>query len=100
MVIEVDVKQETALVRVTGDLDLISRPLLAERLSAALAAGPRRLVLDLAGAGFMDVGSARVVASAGEFLPDGARLIIRRPNPVVRRILELTGYDSGCEIVD
>ena len=98
--IEVDVKQETAVVTVTGDLDLISRPILAERLSAALAAGPRRLVLDLAGVDFMDAGSARVVASAGQFLPEGGRLIVRRANPVVRRVLELTGYDSGCEIVD
>jgi anti-sigma B factor antagonist len=100
VVIEVHVAHGTAVLRVTGDLDLTSRPLLAERLSAALATGPRRLVLDLAGAGFMDAGSARVVASAGEFLPDGARLVIRRPNPVVRRVLALTGYDSGCEIVD
>jgi anti-anti-sigma factor len=98
--IEVDVKHETAVLTVTGDLDLISRPLLAERLSAALAAGPQRLILDLAGASFMDAGSARVVASAGSFLPAGGRLIVRRPNPVVRRVLELTGYDSGCEIVD
>ena len=84
---------------VTGDLDLITRPVLVERLSAVLDARPRRLVLDLAGAGFMDCGSARVVASAARFLPEG-RLIIRRPSPMVRRVLELTGYAAGCEIED
>ena len=82
---------------VTGDLDLITRPVLVERLSAVLDARPRRLVLDLAGAGFMDCGSARVVASAARFLPEG-RLIIRRPSPMVRRVLELTGYAADCEI--
>jgi anti-anti-sigma factor len=82
---------------VTGDLDLITRPVLVERLSAVLGARPRRLVLDLAGAGFMDCGSARVVASAARFLPEG-RLIIRRPSPMVRRVLELTGYAADCEI--
>jgi anti-anti-sigma factor len=82
---------------VTGDLDLITRPVLVERLSAVLGARPRRLVLDLAGAGFMDCGSARVVASAARFLPAG-RLIIRRPSPMVRRVLELTGYAADCEI--
>ena len=97
MVIEVDARQNTAVMVVTGDLDLITRPVLAERLSEALGTRPRRLVLDLAGAGFMDCGSARVVANAGRFLPAGGRLIIRRPSPVVRRVLELTGYDAGCE---
>ena len=82
---------------VTGDLDLITRPVLVERLSAVLDARPRRLVLDLAGAGFMDCGSARVVASAARFLPEG-RLIIRRPSPMVRRVLDLTGYAADCEI--
>jgi anti-anti-sigma factor len=100
VVIEVDVKQETAVLTVTGDLDLTSRPLLAERLTAALAAVPRRLVLDLAGTSFMDAGSARVVASAGQFLACGARLVIRHPNPMVRRVLKLTGYDAGCDIED
>ena len=83
---------------VTGDLDLITRPVLAERLSAVLATSPRWLVLDLAQAGFMDCGSARMVACAGRFLPAGGRLIIRRPSPMVRRVLELTGYAADCEI--
>ena len=98
VVIEVDVRQDTAVLTVTGDLDLITRPLLAERLSAVLGASPRRLVLDLAGAGFMDCGSARMVAGAGRFLPAGGQLIIRHPRPVVRRVLELTGCGAGCQI--
>jgi anti-anti-sigma factor len=97
VVIEVDVRQDATIMVVTGDLDLITRPVLVERLSAVLDARPRRLVLDLAGAGFMDCGSARVVASAARFLPAG-RLIIRRPSPMVRRVLELTGYAADCEI--
>jgi anti-anti-sigma factor len=97
VVVEVDVRPGMAVVMVTGELDLITRPVLAERLSAVLGTRPRRLVLDLAGTSFMDCGSARMIASAGRFLPDG-RLIIRRPSPAVRRVLELTGYDAGCEI--
>ena len=100
VVIEVDVSQDTAVMVVTGDLDLITRPVLAERLSAVLGASPRRLVLDLAASGFMDCGSARVVASAGRFLPEGGRLIIRHASPAIRRVLELTGYVAGLEIED
>jgi anti-anti-sigma factor len=98
VVIEVDVRQDTAVLTVTGDLDLITRPVLAERLSQVLGTSPRRLVLDLAGAGFMDCGSARMVAGAGRFLPAGGRLIIRHPRPVIRRVLELTGCGAGLEI--
>jgi anti-anti-sigma factor len=100
VVIEVDVSQDTATVVITGDLDLITGPVLAERLPAVLGTRPQRLVLDLAGCGFMDCGSARLVASAGKFLPDGGRLIIRSPSPPVRRVFELTGFDVGCEIED
>ena len=69
LLIEVDVSQGGGQMVITGELDLTTRPVLAERLSVVLRTRPRRLVLDLAGAGFMDCGSARLIASAGRFLP-------------------------------
>jgi len=83
---------------ITGELDLTTRPVLAEHLSAVLRTGPRRLVLDMSGTTFMDCGSARLIVSAGRFLPDARRLIIRRPSPPVRRVLGLTGLDADCQI--
>ena len=56
------------------------------------------LVFDLSGTRFMDCGSARLIAAAGQWLPAGGRPVIRRPKPVVRRVLELTGLDMHCEI--
>jgi anti-sigma B factor antagonist len=100
LAINVQASQDTVVMEVTGDLDLITRPIFARRLSEVLAGRPRRLVLDLAGAGFMDCGSARLLASAGQFLPAGGRLVIRRPSPLTRRVLELTGYDAGFEFED
>jgi len=97
-VIEVTVSRDTATVVITGELDLTTRPVLAERLWLALRARPRRLVLDMSGAGFMDCGSARLIASARRFLPDGSRLIIRSPGRAVRRVLELTGFDTDLEV--
>ena len=46
----------------------------------------------------MDCGSARLIASAAQFLPEGGGLIIRRPSRAVRRVLELTRFDAYCEI--
>jgi|SRR5580693_879013 anti-anti-sigma factor len=98
MVIEVDVSQDTTTVVITGELDFTTRPVLAERLSLILRARPRRFVLDMAGTYFMDCGSARLIVSAAQFLPEGRRPIIRHPSRAVRRVLELTGLDAECEI--
>jgi anti-sigma B factor antagonist len=100
VVIEVEVSPDQATVVITGELDLTTQAVLAEHLSLALGARPRRLVVDLAGTGFMDCASARVIACARQFLPDGSRLIIRHPSRAVRRVLELTGFGAGCEIED
>jgi anti-anti-sigma factor len=98
LVIEVKVSQEEATVVITGELDLTSRPILADHLAAVLATRPRRLVLDMSGTAFMDCGSARLIADAGRFLPKGRRLIIRRPSAPVRRVLGLTGVDARCQL--
>jgi len=39
-----------------------------------------------------------MIVATGRSLPPGRRLVIRRPSPAVRRILELTGLDAQCEI--
>jgi anti-anti-sigma factor len=91
--IEVDVSLDTATVLISGELDLVSMPVLAARLSVVLRQRPRRLVLDMAGTTFMDCGCARLLASAGRFLPD-YRPVIRHPGPAIRRVLELTGLDA------
>ena len=83
---------------ITGELDLTTRAVLAEQLSAILRTRPRRLILDLAGAGFIDCGTARLIVSAGQSLSEGTRTVIRRPSRAVRRVLELTGLDASCEI--
>jgi len=98
LMIEVDVSPEGVTMVIAGELDLTTRPVLAEHLSAVLCTRPRRLILDLAGTGFVDCGSARLIVSAGQFLPEGRRPIIRHASRAVRRVLELTGFDAGCEI--
>jgi anti-sigma B factor antagonist len=99
LLVEVEMSEGTVTVVISGDLDLTTRPVLTEHLSLILPTRPRRLVLDMSGAAFMDCGSARLIASTGRFLRDG-RLIIRRPSPAVRRVLQLTGLDAECEIDD
>ena len=96
--IEVETRPGVTTIVVKGELDLVTMPYLATRLTLALRDRPGQLVFDLSGTHFMDCGSARLIAGAGQRLPGGGRPVIRRPAPGVRRVLELTGLDAHCEI--
>jgi anti-anti-sigma factor len=96
--IEVETRPGVTTIVVKGELDLVTMPYLATRLTLALRDRPGRLVFDLSGTHFMDCGSARLIAGAGQRLPGGGRPVIRRPGPGVRRVFELTGLDAHCEI--
>jgi anti-anti-sigma factor len=96
--IEVETGPGLTTIVVKGELDLVTMPYLATRLTLALRDRPGRLVFDLGETHFMDCGSARLIAGAGQRLPGGGRPVIRRPRPGVRRVLELTGLDAHCEI--
>jgi anti-anti-sigma factor len=95
---EVTFSRGTATLVIIGELDLNTMPLLSECLSLILRDKPRRLVVDMARTGFMDCGSARLIVGVARSLPDTGQLVIRRPSPAVRRVLELTTLDVGCEI--
>lgn len=97
LAIQVDVTPERATVVIGGELDLVSMPVLAARLSVVLRRRPRRLILDMAGTTFMDCACTRLLASAGQFLPD-YRPVIRQPTSAVRRVLQLTGLEAEFEI--
>ena len=96
--IEVEARPGVTTIVVKGELDLVTMPYLATRLTLAIRDRPARLVFDLSETLFMDCGSARLIAGAGQRLPGGGRSVIRRPGPGVRRVLELTGLDAHCEI--
>jgi anti-anti-sigma factor len=98
VVIEVESAPGAATIVIRGELDLVTMPFLAEQLTLISRDKPGRLVFDLAGTAFMDCGSARLIAGAGRWLPDGRRPVIRRPGRAVRRVFDLTGLDACCEI--
>jgi len=98
--IEVTFSEETATVLISGELDLVTMAFLADQLTLIARRAPRQIVFDLALASFMDCGSARQIAAAGQLLPDRPRPVIRHARPVVRRIFELSGLDSLCELED
>jgi anti-sigma B factor antagonist len=85
--------ESTVLVRVSGEIDLASAPSLA-RVLAALEEQPNHgaVVLDVARVSYLDAaGIAVVVDHDRRMQAYGARLVLRDPSPLVRRVLEVTG---------
>ncbi|MGW5193984.1 STAS domain-containing protein [Kribbella sp. NPDC004138] len=77
------------MVRVVGDLDLESAPVLTAGLKAQL--GPRPIVLDLSGVEFMDSSGLGVLVGAHKEAAarDGA-LVLAAPSPRVHKIFKVT----------
>jgi anti-anti-sigma factor len=83
----------TVRVAVAGEIDLSTADVLRAELLRALSARlPHRMEVDLAGVTFMDCGGLTVLVVAGKAAArTGCRLQITNPQPIVRRVLDLTG---------
>ena len=80
-------------VAVVGEIDLATADVLHAGLRSVLSAQlPHRVEIDLAGVSFMDcTGLTVLVVARDAALRTGCQLRITNPQPIVRRVLELTG---------
>jgi|GEM_PF-492121 len=83
----------TARVAVTGEIDLATAPAFRETLLGVLHThGPAVLDIDLAGVTFLDcTGIGALVAVRNAAVHAGSHVRVCHPQPIVRRILEVTG---------
>jgi anti-sigma B factor antagonist len=91
----------TAVLRLAGELDLATADLLRERVRALLGPGNdvSKLVLDLAGLEFLDVtGLGALLEARRKLAAVGATLTLRRPRPMVVRMLTLLELDQAMHI--
>lgn len=87
------------VVAVRGECDILTAPLLRERL-LELAGQSARMVVDLSGLEFLDCAGLRALLVGRrcvELL--GGALVITAPSPPVTRVLQLTGLDRDLTIV-
>lgn len=89
-------RQEVVVIR--GELDLATAPLLRAALDTVHARRPRRVEVDLSGVSFLDAHAMTTLVAARRRLgARGATLALHRPSPIVRRVLDLTGFDRVFE---
>src|SRR4051812_11626830 len=99
--VTVSTNGDTATVVMRGEFDLAATHDAARAVEEAENAGPRIVALDLSGLTFMDsTGLEIVLRAARRAFDDGRRLVVQRPSPYVRRLLELTAIDQSLDIVE
>jgi anti-anti-sigma factor len=85
--------------RLIGELDLTTTPILAEALSTLPPQGSQPLLFDLSELTFLDSTGLNLLIRTAQSHP-GGRLRLRSPMPNVRRVLDLAGLGSLFEILD
>jgi anti-anti-sigma factor len=88
-------------IALAGELDLSTVAELEARMAEVSSNGGGELVLDLDELSFMDSTGLRALLIARERCDqDGCELFLTRPQPAVRRLLELTGVLSQLRFIE
>ena len=76
-----------------GRIDSVTSPSFEEAIGRGLAAGERRVVVDLGGVEYISSAGLRVLLVAAKRLRDaGGRLVLCRLNEPVRQVFDLAGF--------
>lgn len=85
----------------TGELDLLSTPILGQALRGAAESDAELIVIDLRGLEFMDSSGLHVLLQGQQQAHDsGRRFALIRGGEQVQRLLDLTGVAEFLTIVD
>lgn len=87
-------------VAISGDLDVTTAEALAQQLAEIAGLRPTGLVIDLSAVSYLDCAAARQLAGAQAVLAVGEPLVLVGVQPVVRRLLEVTGLAELFDLRD
>jgi anti-anti-sigma factor len=101
LAITVEHHDDRVVLHLHGELDVGSRESLCRAIRGLLGLHRQTLVLELSGLGFLDCSGLSVLVWAHRQLAgDGRQLIVTRGQPVVNRLLRLTGLDTYLHVSD
>ncbi len=93
--VSVDFGDHYTVLGVTGEVDLVTGPMVDAIVSSVIDGGHRAVVLDLAKCDFLDARGLRSIASAIRRLAGvGAVLTVRSPSAMVGHLLETSGISD------
>jgi anti-anti-sigma factor len=92
---EVSGDGRSVCLRLDGEFDMGTAPLVEDALSPALDPRCARLVVNLADVSFMDSSGLRVLVVARNALDERAEMVIADINDQLRRLFEISGLTSA-----
>lgn len=93
--VEMIEERTQVLVRVVGELDLVTAPVLDRNLAGAISRGRPRVVVDLSAVSFLDVRGINSLVSADTAAEGaGTRLVVRGAGDAVHRLVEVCGLEG------
>jgi anti-sigma B factor antagonist len=98
---EVSPEQDTVRLRLIGELDLATAPILETRITELREAGYRHILLDLRGLLFIDsTGLHVILRHDAEARRDGFSLALLSGSPEVQRVFDIAGVTAQLPFID
>jgi anti-sigma B factor antagonist len=95
------VDAQTHVVSVAGEIDLFTAPEFKQRVTAPIATGADRVIVDLTETTFIDSSSLGVLIGAHRRLKArGGRLIVACADESIVKTFRITGLDGVFQLVD
>ncbi len=95
------VKDRTAVITLTGDLDSTTAPQFREEVANAVGDGDLdRLVLDVSGLGYMSSAGIRGLVYARQKMRGDVRILLVGAVPAVEQTIRLVGLHRSVTMVD
>jgi anti-sigma B factor antagonist len=89
---------DTVVLNVTGEVDMATAPALEESIKEALARGPKVLVVDLSGVGFLASAGMSVLIGGNQRAGEQTRFRLVAAGSATLRPMELTGIAAEFSI--
>lgn len=90
---------DLAILSLAGEFDATSCPLLRSEIEGLIAAGDRRVVLNLRRLKFIDSSAiGAMIEAMGELVASGGGLVISHPSKFCRDVFERLGLDQVLSI--
>jgi anti-anti-sigma factor len=102
LVVDARIEGDTTVLTLSGELDLASTSVLERELDAVESAGATKILIDLAGVGFMDSTGLQALLRAREraLTEHKVDLSLKRGPHQVQRVFELTKTIDAFTFVD
>jgi anti-anti-sigma factor len=98
---EIDPERDAVRIRPHGALDMGAAPKLEAQIAELIAAGFRRLIIDLRSLDFMDSAGLHLMLELDAHArSDGITLTLVPGPPAVQRVFEITGTEAALPFAD